>query len=161
MPNNHRSYGCTSKERLYEELSVGSLQLCRWFRKLCYFYKFYKNKSQYLVEVVPFLLTPLKMLKRYPFPKQNKIFKKNHFFHSAVIEWNNLDHNIWTVGSFNVFKNKILKFIWSTPNSVLILKIIDESNSLQGCCCEPFAWKQVQTKFSGYIKSNLQLQIWC
>ena len=39
----------TSKKNLYQELSLESLQLRRWYRKLEMFYKIYKNKSpQYL-----------------------------------------------------------------------------------------------------------------
>ena len=62
-------------------------------------------------------LTPLEILKTYPFSKQNN-FLKNSFFPSAVIEWNNLHHNIWNVGSFSAFKNNVLKFIRPTPNNV-------------------------------------------
>ena len=35
----------TSKEKLYQELGLESLQLRRWYRKLCLFYKSFKNKS--------------------------------------------------------------------------------------------------------------------
>ena len=35
----------TSKEKLYDELGLKSLQLRRWFRKLCYFHKFCKHES--------------------------------------------------------------------------------------------------------------------
>ena len=35
----------TSKEKLYQELGLESLQLRRWYRKLEKFYKIYKNKS--------------------------------------------------------------------------------------------------------------------
>ena len=44
----------TSKEKLYDELSLESLQLRRRFRKLYYFYKFYKHEfPQYLSRFVP------------------------------------------------------------------------------------------------------------
>ena len=44
----------SSKEMLYNELGLESIQLRRWFRKLCYFYKFYKNESPlYLFKLVP------------------------------------------------------------------------------------------------------------
>ena len=33
----------TSKEKILNEIGPDSLQLCRWIRKLCYFYKFYKK----------------------------------------------------------------------------------------------------------------------
>ena len=34
----------TSKEKLYQELGLESLQLRRWYRKLVMFYKIYKTK---------------------------------------------------------------------------------------------------------------------
>ena len=44
----------TSKEKLYQELDLESLQLRRWFRKLGTFYKIYKNESpQYLFKLIP------------------------------------------------------------------------------------------------------------
>ena len=43
----------TSKGKLCDELGLESLQLRRWFRKLCYFYKFYKHECpQQLFELV-------------------------------------------------------------------------------------------------------------
>ena len=35
----------TSKEKLYQELCIESLQLRCWYKKLCLFYKMFKNKS--------------------------------------------------------------------------------------------------------------------
>ena len=44
----------TSKEKLYQELSLESLQLRRWYRKLCPFYKILKNKYPvYLFNLIP------------------------------------------------------------------------------------------------------------
>ena len=44
----------TSKEKLYQELGLESLQLRRWYRKLCPFYKIFKNKSPaYLFNLTP------------------------------------------------------------------------------------------------------------
>ena len=46
--------GGTSKEKIYQELGLESLQLRRWYRKLGMFYKIYKNKSpQYLFKLIP------------------------------------------------------------------------------------------------------------
>ena len=43
----------TSKEKLYQELGLESIQLRRWYRKLCFFYKISKNKSQaYLFNLI-------------------------------------------------------------------------------------------------------------
>ena len=35
----------SSREKLYQELGLGSLQHRQWYRKLCYFYKIYNEKS--------------------------------------------------------------------------------------------------------------------
>ena len=35
----------TSKEKLYQELGLESLHQRRWYRKLCYFYKIFKEQS--------------------------------------------------------------------------------------------------------------------
>ena len=44
----------TSKEKLYQELGFESLQQRRWFRKLCTFYRIYKNQSpSYLYNLIP------------------------------------------------------------------------------------------------------------
>ena len=49
----------TSKETLYQELGLESLQLRCWYRKLGMFYKIYKNKSpQYLLKLIPEKLYP-------------------------------------------------------------------------------------------------------
>ena len=53
----------TSKEKLYQELDLESLQLRRWYRKLGMFYKIYKNKSpQYLFKLIPEMKKPMHML---------------------------------------------------------------------------------------------------
>ena len=41
----------------------------------------------------------------------------NSFFPSAIFEWNNLDPNLRNSKSISVFKEKILNFIWPSPNS--------------------------------------------
>ena len=44
----------TSKEKLYQELGLKSLQLRRWYRKLGMFYKIFKSKSpQNLFKLIP------------------------------------------------------------------------------------------------------------
>ena len=43
----------TSSEKLYQELRLESLRSRRWLRKLCLFYKIYKNKSpSYLYNLI-------------------------------------------------------------------------------------------------------------
>ena len=44
----------SSREKLYQELGLESLQQRRWYRKLCYFFKLTKNKSpKYLFNYIP------------------------------------------------------------------------------------------------------------
>ena len=44
----------TSKEKIYQELGLESLQSRRWYRNLAMFYKIYKNKSLfYLFNLIP------------------------------------------------------------------------------------------------------------
>ena len=44
----------TSREKIYQELGLDSLQLCRWYRKLCLFLKVFKNEhSKYLFHLIP------------------------------------------------------------------------------------------------------------
>ena len=43
----------TSKEKLYQELGLESLDKRRWYRKLCYFYKIFNKQSATYVEIVP------------------------------------------------------------------------------------------------------------
>ena len=44
----------TSSKRLYQDLGLESLRSRRWLRKLCLFYKIYKNKSpSYLYNLIP------------------------------------------------------------------------------------------------------------
>ena len=43
-----------SREKLYHELGLESLQCRRWYRKLCLFYKIFKeNKPVYLFNLIP------------------------------------------------------------------------------------------------------------
>ena len=44
----------TSREKIYQELGLESLQLRRWYRKLCLFYKVFKNEQpKYLFNLIP------------------------------------------------------------------------------------------------------------
>ena len=43
----------TSREKIYQELGLESLQLCRWYRKLCLFYKVFKKEHpKYIFHVI-------------------------------------------------------------------------------------------------------------
>ena len=110
----------TSKEKVYLELGLESLQLCRWYRKLCLFYKVFKNEHpKYLFNLIPVRSTPYatRTVGNIPLIKTNHNFFKNSFFPSAIIEWNNLDPNVRNSKSISVFKAKILNFIRPSPKS--------------------------------------------
>ena len=110
----------TSKEKIYQELGLESLQLRRWYRKLCLFYKVFKYEHpKYLFNFIPVRTTPYatRTVGNIPLIKTNHNFFKNYFFPSAIIEWNNLDPNLRNSKSISVFKEKILNFIRPSPNS--------------------------------------------
>ena len=49
----------TSKEKLYHELGLESLEKRRWYRKLCCFYKIFRSQSpQYLFNIIPTSVRP-------------------------------------------------------------------------------------------------------
>ena len=101
----------TSKERLYEELGLESLQHRRWYRKLCYLYKIVVNKSpNYLFKVVPASNTIYNIRNTNDIPLMNikHNFFKITFFPSTIIEWNKIDPAIRNSTSF----------IRTSPNSI-------------------------------------------
>ena len=86
-----------SREKLYQELGFESLQQRRWYRKLCCFYKIFKNESpRYLFNIIP-TRNPFYITRNHTnisLFKTNHIFFKNSFFPSTIIEWNNLDPKV-------------------------------------------------------------------
>ena len=108
----------TSKEKLYQELGFESLEQRCWFRKLCTFYKIYKNQSpSYHYNLKPLQTSSCISRSSNNIPcfhfKHN--FFKNSFFTSAIIEWNNLDTSINNSKSLSTFKKSILQFIRPSP----------------------------------------------
>ena len=84
-------------KKVYQELGLESLQSRRWMRKLCLFYKIYREKSpNYLFELIPSNNTvyALRNPEKIPMFKTNHNFFKNSFFPSVIIEWNKLDLEI-------------------------------------------------------------------
>ena len=110
----------TSKEKLYQEIGLESLQLRRWYRKLGMFYKIFKSKSpQYLFKLIPEKTSSYvtRNAEHIPLFNIKHNFYKNSFFPSSIIEWNNLNPNLPNSEHFGIFKNNILKFIRGKPNS--------------------------------------------
>ena len=75
-------------------LGIPPAKHCRWYKKLCLFYKISKeNKSSYLFNVIPikkfWIMTPEIQIKLLYFMLSMTFSKKK--FLSTVIEWNKLD----------------------------------------------------------------------
>ena len=111
----------TSKEKLYHELGLESLEKRRWYRKLCCVYKIIRSQSpQYLFNIIPTSVRPYNTRNADNIPqfKVKRNFFQNSFFPSVVIEWNKLDLNIGNSENLFMFKKKLLKFIRPSRNSV-------------------------------------------
>ena len=110
----------TSREKIYQELGLESLQLRCWYRKLCLFYKDFKSEyPKYLFNLIPVRSTPYatRGVGNIPLIKAKHDYFKNSFFPSAIIQWNILDLSLRNSKSISVFKEKMLNFIRPSPNS--------------------------------------------
>ena len=79
----------TSREKLYEELGLESLQLRCWFRKLPCFYKLFKSEHPHHVfNVIPSRSSSYitRNIHNILFAKTRHTFLKNCFFSSTIIE---------------------------------------------------------------------------
>ena len=97
----------TWKEKIYQELGLESLQLRRWYNKLCLFYKVFKYEHlKYLFNIIQVRSTQYATRTEGNIP----LIKTKHnffmifffffffFFSSAIIEWKNFDP---CLGNFN------------------------------------------------------------
>ena len=99
----------TSKEKIYQELGLESLQLCPWYRRLRLFYKVFKNEHpKYLFNLITERRTPYatRAADNILLIKTKHTFFKSSFFPSVIIEWNNLDIILRNSKSISVFKKK-------------------------------------------------------
>ena len=108
----------SSREKLYHELGLKSLQRRRWYRKFSLFYKSYKPVS--LFNLIPTNNSNYntKNTDKSTLFRTKRNFFKNSFFPSTVFEWNKLDPNLRSAAGLNVFKHNLLKFTRPSPNSV-------------------------------------------
>ena len=84
----------SSREKLYQKLCLESLQLRRWYRKLCCFYKIYNKQAPgYLTELIPTCneTYQTRHLANIPSLSFKHNFFKSTFFPSTNLEWNKLD----------------------------------------------------------------------
>lgn len=103
----------SSREKLYQELSLGTLLKRRWLRRFSLFYKIEKNKSpSCLFRLMPtsnrmHITRNINNLKGINV-KHN--FFKNSNFSSVISEWNKLDLKILDSNTSESFKEQTLKF---------------------------------------------------
>ena len=87
----------SSREKLYHELCLESLHCRHWYRKLCLFYKIFKeNKPVYLFNLIPSKNSNYNTRNAHkitPFHIKHSFFK-NSFFLSTFTEWSKLDPNL-------------------------------------------------------------------
>ena len=98
----------TSKEKLYQELGLESLENRPWFRKLCVFFKNFKSKSlDYLYNIIPQRTSPYitRNIEAVPLFDTRPSFRKNSFFPSTTIERNNLDQELRNSKTYSLFIN--------------------------------------------------------
>ena len=120
----------TSREKIYQELGLESLQLRRWYRKLCLFYKVFKNEHpKYFFHLIPVKSTPYatRTVGNIPLIKAKHNFFKNSFFPSAIIAWNNLDPNLRNSKSISILKEKILNLIFTILKGLNLLQDLDSA----------------------------------
>ena len=110
----------SSREKLYQELGLETLQQRRWYRKLCCFYKILKSQSpKYLYSIIPIhnMSYRTRQCNKIPAINVKHDFFKNTFFPSTIMEWNKLDWEIKNSESIVTFKKRILSFIRPSANS--------------------------------------------
>ena len=100
-----------------QELGLESLQLCRWYRKLCLFYKVFKNEHpKYLFNLIHVrsyhMLQELRAI--FSLLRQSITFSKILFFHTLLSN-GITDSNLRNSKSISVFKERILNFIRPSP----------------------------------------------
>ena len=109
----------TSREKLYQELGLQYLQKRIWMRRLCLFYKVASTKlAAYIYDFLP----PVRQSQRLPnilntFSCRTE-YMKNSFFFS---EWNKLNPEICSSGSYSRFRKSVLNFI--RPGAIKVYNI--------------------------------------
>ena len=112
----------SSREKLYQELGLETLQQRRWYRKLCCFYKILKSQSpKYLYSIIPIhnMSYRARQCNKIPAINVKHDFIKNTFFPSTIIEWNKLGWKVKNSESIETFKISFpfsFSFIRPSPN---------------------------------------------
>ena len=114
----------TSRERLYHELGLETLNNRRWSRKLFFFHKIIKGFSpSYLQKILCF-----RNVQHYQTrPKSTKIIEQikartkafeNSLFPYCIKEWLKVSHKIQSIEFSKQFKKTILDYIRPKENSI-------------------------------------------
>ena len=122
----------TSRERLYRELGLETLNNRRWSRKLFFFHKIIKGFSpSYLQKILCFrnvqhYQTRSKSTKIIEQIKARTKAFENSFFPYCIKEWLKLSDEIRSIESSKQFKKTILDFIRPKENSVYAIRDISD-----------------------------------
>ena len=111
----------SSKEKVYQDLGLEYLSSRRWFKRLCLFYKIFKNKTPaYLFDMIPRPRHFLNTRNQHLIPQIfcRTVSFSNCFFPYSINEWNKLDSYITNIKSYSIFRNTLLKSIRPIPNSI-------------------------------------------
>ena len=118
----------TSKERIYNELGVESLEKRRWYRRMCLFWKIINGLTpSYLRDSLPqiqFSRNPTRQNQFSIVSKNTDYFSKS-FFPYCTDQWNLLDPAIKNIQSISLFKKALLKFI--RPSAAQVFDVVDYS----------------------------------
>ena len=67
----------TSREKLYQELSLESLRKKRWYRKICYFFKIFQGQfPEYFFRILPSVSKARNIRTNGKIP----LFSRKHYF---------------------------------------------------------------------------------
>ena len=104
----------TSRERLYQELGIESLQDRRWYRRLIYFFNIINgNSPDYLRSLLPgkqcsYNQVRGTLIRNF---RINTEYFKNSFFPYCIEEWNKLGIEFRSSLSISQFKKRLQEFI--------------------------------------------------
>ena len=113
----------TSKNKLYDELGLETLEKRRWYGKLRCFFKIFRYKCpKYLFNIILTSVSTYntRNTNNIPLFKVKHSFFRNSFFTSVVMEWSKLDLNIRNSESLNTFNETLLNFIRPSGSTVVI-----------------------------------------
>ena len=110
----------TSREKLYQEIGIESLEDRRWLRRLCLFYKIINNNTpSYLHDLVKKQIPnySFRSFSVHSYTSRTKRFQ-NSFFSYCSKQWDELDDKIQNSPSVFSLKKSLLQFIRPSPCSI-------------------------------------------